>query len=217
MNPGQTHGRPPGPFALMLLACLLVSLIVTARPCRAQSPEPAPAKKIIRYTVPYVFEFGGEVTFTGHKIGSNSKFMHFTLEPTFAAFIVKGFQIGGGPLMFFDYHSYPCPCDSSETLVAKPLGGGLQLFFRYVIDLKHAVFPFIGIGQGFAFAEDLETDVNDNRFFVGPDIGIKLIFRENGILTIFFRYQFTSIGYENVDDREERHDFIFGTGFGFWI
>jgi hypothetical protein len=217
MNRGRTYISPGRTSAFLLLALLLGSLIVTARPCRAQSPEPAAAKKIIRYTVPYVFEFGGEVTFTGSKIGSNGKFIHFALEPTFAAFIVKGFQIGGGPLVFFDYRSYPCPCDSSETLVEKPLGGGLQLFFRYVIDLKHAVFPFIGIGQGFAFAEDLETDVNDNRFFVGPDLGIKVIFRENGILTIFFRYQFTSVGYENVDDREERHDFLFGTGFGFWI
>ena len=210
------------PGAMLALAAAL--LIETAAAAQTASPPASPAvspppgpQKIIRYTVPFVFEFSGDVTFTGTKVGRREKYLHFTFEPTFASFIVKGFQIGGGPLLFFEYESHPCECDSGETIRSKPLGGGLQLFFRYVVDLHHAIFPFITLGQGFAFAEELNSDVNNNRFFVGPDLGLKIIFRQNGILTIFFRYQFTSIGYENISNRVERHDFIIGTGFGFWV
>lgn len=175
------------------------------------------ADRVFRYTTPFVFEFEGDISFSGTKVGSKNKYLHFTFEPVFSAFIIKGLQIGGGPLIFFDYEDYLCPCSTSEMITRKPFGGGLQLFFRYVIDLKHAIFPYIAIAQGFAFAEDLENDINDNRFFVGPDIGIKVIFRENGILTLFLRYQFTSIGYEDSNDRVETHHFIIGMGFGFWV
>jgi hypothetical protein len=195
------------------LAALLLVLLAAGNVCHAKEPR---YQKAFKYTDPMVFEFGGNVTFTGTLIG-DEKYFYLGLAPTFSSFIVKGFAIGGGPLLYFEYTSHPCECNQGTTIVEKPLGGGLQLSFLYALDLNHAIFPFVGLGQGFTFGEDLESDVNQNRFFVGPDLGIKVVFRENGILSVFFRYQFTSTGKEDVSDREERHDFIVGTGFGFWL
>jgi hypothetical protein len=173
-------------------------------------------EKTFKYTDPMVFELSGNIAFKG-SITKDWKTLGFDIEPVFSAFIVKGFSIGGGPIFFFEYSSHPCECSSSTEIIKKPIGGGLQVFFSYTFDLQHAIFPYIAIGQGFTFAEELESDINQNSFFVGPDAGLKIVFRENGILNLFFRYHFNSTGYENLADREEKHDIMVGTGFGFWM
>lgn len=172
--------------------------------------------KIFKYTEPLVFELGGNTSISGW-FTEEEKHFEVSFAPSFSSFITKGFAIGGAPLLSFEYISRKCECSNSTDIVKKPLGGGLEVFFTYVFDLNHAIFPFISISQGFIFSEELKSDINSNRFFVGPDIGIKIIFRENGILNIFLRYQFNSTGYENKDDREEKHFIAFGTGLGFWF
>jgi hypothetical protein len=187
------------------------------------------------FTRPWSAEFEGDMTFSFQQlrtttvvlgtdnevVGSASgdeKIYSVRLSPALGVFLVKGLQAGIQPLFVYSQ----ADCEASEGFASrteKEIGGGMDVFLRYVIDTRGSIYPFLGFSIG-GIGGKVEKPWGESGFDVfevGPQLGIKFIVGGRGILTLSFSYQFQSFGLESADGREARHTISFGTGLGFWL
>jgi hypothetical protein len=178
---------------------------------------PAEAGAERRYTDQFTVEPIGELRFNATIDEDDDKLFQLAVAPGIGVFLAKGLEVGFQPQLRLER------LDASDDDYTQVYGGA-GLFVDYVFDPGSIVFPYVGVGfsaLGGTTRADLAgiggVDYSFNVVEVGPHVGIKILLGRNGILTVGFSYAFQSWGYEDVDDRDDRHLFWVGTGLGFWL
>jgi len=214
--------------------CLFVPVVSLTVPAAAGSQVPG-MLHAGHYTRPGTVEFEGGVEFSYFhgacyvldrgsgdeepviRKGSQDLY-RLRLSPGFGFFALRGLQVGLRPIFSYSQQVHEGP-EGLEPAGSKELGGGAEVFLRYVIGTKSSVFPFIGfsLGGGGGITDDVLGERDFNFIDAGPQMGIKVLLGRRGILTLSFNYWFESYESGAWKGREPRHLISFAAGLGFWL
>jgi len=142
----------------------------------------------------------------------------FRLNPSISLFVVKGFEIGVQPIFIYSQNKIE-KTESFQGSTFEEFGGGGDVIFRYIVNTKSRIYPFIGLNVGGVRgkSEDNHFSSEFDAFEIGPQIGLKFVLGGRGILSLLFSYRFQSVGYDILDSREARHSIEIGSGLGFFL